>query len=125
MSSHSHSAADTIQIDDPEAGSTWFISLAGSIIFVAIVLALCVLYFQVTSNYEATVAVNVPIAEVENAKTAQKAKLATPGEWIEESPGAKQGEVVQTKRSRITIDDAMKLVGAELSGAAPAGGSAK
>lgn len=126
MSSHTHSDAnDAIQIDDPEAGSTWFFSLAGTIIFVAIVLALCVLYFTVNAKHESAVAVNVPVAELETARSAQKAKLATPGEWVEETPGEKAGEVVQTKRQRITIEDAMRLVGAELSGTAASGGAGK
>lgn len=114
MSSHSH-ANDGIQIDDPEPGSTWFFSLAGSIVFVVIVLALCVLYFQVNATHESEVMVNVPVTAVETAKTAQKAKLASPGPWVEESYDSK-GQLVRTDRQRIGIEDAMKIVAAELSG---------
>ncbi len=126
MSSHSP-ANDGIQIDDPEPGSTWFFSLAGSIVFVVIVLALCVLYFQVNATHESEVMVNVPVTAVETAKTAQKAKLASPGPWVEESYDSK-GQLVRTDRQRIGIEDAMKIVAAELSGAQAgnhAGGGAK
>ncbi len=126
MASHSHSSADdAIQLDDPEAGSTWFFSLAGTIIFVAIVLVLCVLYFQVSKSYQNQVAVNVPVAALEEARTSQKAKLVSPGPWVEETPGEKAGEVIRVERQRIAIDEAMRIVGTELSGATASGGGSK
>jgi hypothetical protein len=126
MASHSHSSADdAIQIDDPESGSTWFVSLAGSIIFVALVLVLCVLYFQVSKSYQNQVAVNVPVEALERARSEQKAKLVTPGPWVEEVPGDKAGEVIRIDRQRIVIDEAMRIVGTELSGSTAAGGGVK
>lgn len=126
MASHSHSsAAEAIQLDDPEAGSTWFISLASTIIFIALVLVLCVLYFQVSKNYKNEVAVNVPVEALERARTAQKSKLLSPGPWVEETPGDKAGEIVRIDRQRIAIDEAMRIVGTELSGSTAAGGGVK
>jgi hypothetical protein len=114
-------AQTAIQLDDPEPGSTWFISIASTIIFLVIVFALCAMYFQVNKTQETERVINVPVAEYESVRLAQKAKLADSAKWIEEIPGEKAGEVTTIERQRIPIEDAMKLVGAELSGTA--GGS--
>ena len=117
MSDHNQGAAN-IQIDDPEPGSTWFVSIAGTIIFLVIVFAVAVLYFQANTKQETEQVVNKPSIEYENGRLAQQAKLADSGKWIEETPGEKVGEVKKTERLRIPIEDAMKLVGTELSGSA-------
>ena len=45
MSEHGHDN-DMILLDDPEAGSTWFISLASVVLFTVTVLALSAMYFD-------------------------------------------------------------------------------
>ena len=117
MSDHHHSS-DAVQIDDPEAGSTWFVSIAGTIIFLALVYAICVLYFHTAEIKTAEVVVNVPSAEFEQGRLAQRAKLAQTGPWVEKVPGEKKGEIKEITHLAIPIEDAMKLVGAELSGSA-------
>lgn len=119
MSAHNANLTpNDAQIDDPEPGSTWFVSIVGSIIFVVIVFAVSVLYFHQDERKIAEVDINVPVAEYERGKLAQKEKLAQNGTWIEEALGEKEGEIKKTERRRIPIDDAMSLVGAELSGTA-------
>ena len=42
----------TEQIDDPEMGSTWFLSFVGIIFFVSFCLAVSVLFFGVQRNFD-------------------------------------------------------------------------
>jgi hypothetical protein len=124
---HSHDTAPNVpvagQMDDPEPGSTWVVSIGGVIVFVALVLFLCVLYFNVEGRVEAQVAVDVPIAEVVAARTAQKGLLAQYERYEQTLP---DGKVVP--RLRIPVDRAMELVAAQLAtppatpAAAPAAG---
>ena len=106
-----------VPMDDPEPGSTWFFSIVGTVVFIAFVLVTCVVYFNAQQRVTATEVTNVPVKELEDLRLAQKSKLADYG-WYE----VEAGDGSTTKKLRIQIDQAMRLVAAELSGgtAAPA-----
>jgi hypothetical protein len=119
MSDHSHHSNATQavgQIDDPEPGSTWFVSVAGTVIFIVIVYAVAALYFQAEAKEQGVKVINVATAEYASGKVEQLKRLADSGPWTEKTPGDKVGEFKETERLRIPIEDAMRLVGPELSG---------
>jgi hypothetical protein len=103
------------QTDDPEGGSTWFISLASVVIFIAIVLAVCDLYFFVENRLVEEVQVDAPIKAFQDGKQAQLAQLASYERYSETDADGKTVE-----RIRIPIDRAFEVVVAR-----QAGGSAR
>lgn len=104
------------QTDDPEGGSTWFISLASVVVFIAIVLGLCVLYFGVENRVVEEVQVDVPVKAFQDGKQAQLAQLAGYERYTENDADGKPVE-----RIRIPIDRAFEVVIARQAG----GGAAK
>lgn len=104
------------QTDDPEGGSTWFISLASVVLFIAVVLAVCVLYFSVENRLVEEVVTDVPVKSFQDGKQAQLAQLASYERYSETDPDGKPVE-----RIRIPIDRAFEVVIARQAG----GGSAK
>lgn len=104
-----HGAEPTVQIDDPEAGSTWFISIAGSFVFAALVLAISVVYFM-ARNDEATVRViDERVRSLESLRASQRLLLAEKGAYTETLPDGKE-----ISKIRIPIERAMDLTAQEL-----------
>lgn len=91
--------------DDPEPGSTWFISLAGAVVFTALVLALSVLYYGVQGD----VVVEVVDREAPAQFTAlRNAQVAATREYARYSVTV--GEDQSVERLRIPVSRAMELV---------------
>lgn len=99
------------QTDDPEGGSTWFISLASVVVFIAVVLALCTLYFNVENRLVEDVQVDVPIKAFQDGKQAQLGMLASYERYEVAGADGKPAE-----RIRIPIDRAFQVVIARQAG---------
>lgn len=97
------------QMDDPEPGYTWFFSIAGIVVFVAIVLALSVLYFGVRGTIVREVQTDAPIRALTDLRQSQKELLAEYARYVETLP---DGTTVE--RIRVPIGRAMELVAAQL-----------
>ena len=109
--SHSHNhdeqPAATL-IDDPEPGSTWFVSLAGSIVFIALVLGIIVFYFRVDDQLIKEVVVDARVAALDTMKAEQNQLLSDYLVYPE-----KQTDGKSLDRLRIPINRAMELVAAD------------
>jgi len=92
------------QTDDPEGGSTWFISLASVILFVATVAAVSALYFRVEEDLVQEVQIDAPIRALNDRKQTQLAQLATYERYAETDPDGKDIE-----RIRIPIRQAFEV----------------
>lgn len=94
--------------DDPEAGSTWVISLAGITILSILVIATCVFYFKFETKE-----VDIKVIEPANTwslglKTQQLGELAVYQKYSVTAPDG-----TAESRIRIPISNAMDLVVAE------------
>ncbi len=101
-----HTTDDTSgDFDDPEPGTTWFIGLAGAIVFTALVLAISVLYYGANSDLEDAVVINQPTQALEELRHAQRQKLVEYSRYtIADADGKPQPKL------RIPVKDAMKLL---------------
>lgn len=96
-------------LDDPEAGSTWFLSLASVVVFTALVLALSAMYFDFEEGEVEEKIVNEPVIALQKMRLEQQEGLTEYGTYQIEDP---DGKVIN--RIRIPIKEAMQL---ELAGA--------
>ncbi|MBL9150254.1 MAG: hypothetical protein JNM94_16315 [Phycisphaerae bacterium] len=126
MAHASHSQTDVttdVQIDDPEGGSTWFVTLAGSVVFAALVLAISVIYFAASNRETDLRVIDERVVPLEQMRAEQKQLLADYARIEVPGPDGKPVE-----RIRIPINGAMRAIAVELSTvkpATPAGGAAK
>ena len=91
--------------DDPEPGSTWFISIAGAVVFTALVLALSVLYYGVKKDQTDIVVIREVPRDLQHLKETQLTELNEYGFYDVTTP---DDQVVE--RLRIPIKRAMELV---------------
>ena len=91
--------------DDPEPGATWFIGLAGAIVFTALVLGLSVLYYGTDKEQVDHVVVDRSSAELTRHLAEQTAKLQEYGRYKYTDPDGKTSD-----RVRIPIEEAMAIV---------------
>lgn len=91
--------------DDPEPQATWFIGLAGAVVFTALVLAISVFFYSARELVTEEVVVNVPSRQREVLKSEQLALISQFGRYQETLP---DGQTVQ--RTRIPITEAMAIV---------------
>jgi len=90
--------------DDPEAGTTWLVSLLSVIIFSAAVIALSVMYFQ-TEQTEVDIKVIEPqYIALETLTTKQKELLRSSGSYSVDVVGK------PVTRERIPVEQAIKMV---------------
>ncbi len=94
--------------DDPEPGMTWFLSLAGTVGFAALVIATCVMFFGMQDSFTQTRVIEELPQESFELANAQKARIAQYGRFIEIDSDDKS-----TERIHIPIDQAMKLLVAD------------
>lgn len=101
-----HPTDDTSgDFDDPEPGTTWFIGLAGAIVFTALVLAISVLYYGTNAEVEDAVVIEQPTEALEQLRLAQRQKLVEYSRYtIDDADGKPQPKL------RIPVKDAMKLM---------------
>ena len=103
----SDAANNSEQLDDPEMGSTWFWSIAGTIFFVAICLAVSVLYFGVERDFTDVRVIDERPAFSTGLRAEQKAILGQYGTYAEEVDEKK------VDRIRIPIERAIELMSAQ------------
>ncbi len=103
MSATTHDPAlDAVQMDDPEPGSSWFITIASVVVLIALLVALAVIFFRAEhAEFEKKVVdrASEPLMELRNA---QNLLLAESGEYTDADTGA--------VRRRIPIHDAMEQI---------------
>lgn len=106
--SESNTTNTDILLDDPEAGSTWFISLVSMVLLVVTVLALVAIYFDFADDEVDRKVVDQPVVELQKLKLTQQETLTEYGSYrIENADGD------EVERVRIPIARAMDLVVAE------------
>ena len=91
--------------DDPEPQATWFIGLAGAVIFTAIVLAVSVLFFGTRGEVVTKEVVNVQSREREVLRSEQLALVSQYGRYTFTDPNGKE-----VQRTRIPVTEAMSLI---------------
>ena len=107
MSESTTSTSDII-LDDPEAGSTWFISLVSIVLLVVTVLALVAIYFDFAEGEVDRKVIDQPVVDLQRLKLNQQETLTEYGSYkIENADGD------EVERVRIPIARAMDLVVAE------------
>jgi hypothetical protein len=117
----SHDAPITEQIDDPESGWTWFLSLASMVIFIVTVALVIILFYAFEDNEIEDKVINVPARELTELRDQQTAVL---DEYQQYSviPMGGTAEDAET-RIRIPVEQAMEVMVAESrSNQADAGG---
>lgn len=103
MSDYEH-IDTTEQLDDPEAGSTWFISLASIIVFTVTVLALSAMFFDFEGGEVDQKIVREPVKALQELRLSQEEMLTEYGRYqFEDADGN------EVKRIRIPISQAMHL----------------
>jgi hypothetical protein len=115
-------ASITTQLDDPEPGSTWFFSLAGIVILVALVVAASVMYFHAETRETDAKVIDPAYANLEAVRATWREQLGSYQRypWTEAD-----GKVSQ--KVRIPVDRAMEIVVKEglPAGSAPAPAAAQ
>jgi len=103
MSEHGHDN-DMIILDDPEAGSTWFISLASVVIFTVTVLALSAMFFDFEEGEVDEKITAAPVKALQELRLSQEEMLTEYGRYEFEDADGKE-----IRRIRIPISQAMEL----------------
>ena len=107
MSNYEH-IDTTEQLDDPEAGSAWFISLASVIVFTVTVLALSAMFFDFEGGEVDQKIVRAPVKALQELRLSQEEMLTEYGRYqFEDADGN------EVKRIRIPISQAMHLQAAD------------
>jgi len=96
-------------LDDPEPGSTWFISLVSTVIFIAFVLAIISFYFRADGIIVGERVIDANVKPLTEMKAQQHQLLSDYRAYQETLPDGKTVD-----RIRIPIDRAMELVAADL-----------
>ena len=96
---------DAEMLDDPEAGSTWFLSLVSVVVMVVTVLGLVVMFFDFADAEIDRKIVERPTVSLEELKLGQQETLTEYGTYEMEDA---DGNAV--KRIRIPVNQAMDLV---------------
>jgi hypothetical protein len=107
----SHQPPVTEQIDDPESGWTWFLSLASMIVFTVTVVAVAVLFFAFEDMEIEDKVIDVPAREVMSLRDEQNGLLDV-YETYSVIPMGGTPEDAET-RIRIPIEQAMEVQVAE------------
>lgn len=103
------------QMDDPEPGATWFLSLVSLVLMVVVVLAAVAMYFGFADGEIDRKIVDRPTVELEKLRLSQEEQLTEYRRYeIEDAEGNK------VERIRIPVTQAMELVVADSRAAADA-----
>jgi predicted small secreted protein len=120
-----NTSAIPTQLDDPEPGSTWFFSLAGIVILVALVVAASVMYFHAETRETDVKVVDPAYAKLEAVRGTWREQLGSYQRYPWTEPDGKV-----TQKVRIPVERAMEIVvkeglpvGAAAAPAAPAMGA--
>ena len=113
--SETPTTTNDVLLDDPEAGSTWFISVVSMVLLVVTILALIAIYFDFAEGEVDRKVIDQPVVDLQRLKLSQQETLTEYGTYNVENA---DGDEVQ--RVRIPIDRAMDLVIKEGNAAPPA-----
>ena len=106
--SDSPTNTNPVMMDDPEAGSTWFLSLVSIVLMVVTVLALASMFFGFEASEVERKVVRKPVVQLQELKLSQQETLTESGTYeIENADGESE------KRYRIPVSNAMNLIIAE------------
>ena len=72
-----HASVIPGQLDDPEPGSTWFFSLAGIVILVALVVAASAMYFHADARETETKVIDPAYAKLETVRATWREQLGS------------------------------------------------
>ena len=101
--------------DDPESGKTWLVSLMGTTIIAALVIALSVVYFHAEGKEVAEKVIEPQYLALKDMKAKQQALLASSGSYTADVGGK------PVQRERISIDEAIKRMSGNAALAVPTG----
>ncbi|MDG2030734.1 MAG: hypothetical protein P8J45_07005 [Phycisphaerales bacterium] len=107
----SHDAPVTEQIDDPESGWTWFLSLASMVVFIVTVAVVIVLFYAFEDNEIKNKVINVPAQEMTELRTQQKSMLDQYQRYSVIPMGGTEADA--ESRIRIPVEQAMEVMVAE------------
>tara|TARA_Y100000385_G_scaffold207656_1_gene215305 strand:+ start:415 stop:795 length:381 start_codon:yes stop_codon:yes gene_type:complete len=97
-----------VQMDDPEPGATWFLSLVSLVLMVVVVLASVAMYFGFAEGEIDRKIVDRPAVELQKLRLSQQEQLTEYQRYeIEDAEGNK------VERIRIPVTRAMELVVAD------------
>ena len=97
-----------VQMDDPEPGATWFLSLVSLVLMVVVVLAAVAMYFGFAEGEIDRKIVDRPTVELQKLRLSQQEQLTEYQRYeIEDAEGNK------VERIRIPVTRAMELVVAD------------
>lgn len=113
--SETPTTTNDVLLDDPEAGSTWFISVVSMVLLVVTILALIAIYFDFAEGEVDRKVIDQPVVDLQRLKLSQQETLTEYGTYNVENA---DGDEVQ--RVRIPIDRAMDLVIKESNATPPA-----
>ena len=117
MSSSDTNNVDPITLDDPEAGSTWLLTLASVIVFTVSVLALSAMYFDFESGEVDEKITSEPARIYQELRLSQEQSLVEYGRYtVEDAEGN------ELERIKIPITEAMEREVADSKAQAAAGG---
>ena len=107
----SHDAPVTEQMDDPESGWTWFLSLASMVVFIVTVAVVIVLFYAFEDNEIKNKVINVPAQEMTELRTQQKSMLDQYQRYSVIPMGGTEADA--ESRIRIPVEQAMEVMVAE------------
>lgn len=103
-----------VQLEDPEVGWTWFISLASMVVLTITVVGVAVLFFAFEDSEVESKFIDVPSRQMTELRTEQKALLEKYERYSVIPTGGTEADAEQ--RIRIPIDQAMEVTVAESHG---------
>ncbi len=107
----SHDAPVTEQMDDPESGWTWFLSLASMVVFIVTVVVVVVLYYAFEDNEIKNKVIDVPAREMTELRNQQKSMLDQYQRYSVIPMGGTEADA--ESRIRIPVEQAMEVMVAE------------
>lgn len=107
----SHDAPVTEQMDDPESGWTWFLSLASMVVFIVTVAVVVVLFYAFEDDEIKTKVIDVPARELTELRDQQEAMLDQYQRYSVIPMGGTEADA--ESRIRIPVEQAMEVMVAE------------
>ena len=97
-----NTAAIPTQLDDPEPGSTWFFSLAGIVILVALVVAASAMFFHADTRETETKVIDPAYATLESLRSKWREQLGSYQRYAWTQPDGKSVQKVRIPVARAT-----------------------
>ncbi|MGA0286006.1 MAG: hypothetical protein ACYTE2_03205 [Planctomycetota bacterium] len=108
MSTTAESVDAEVLLDDPEPGSSWFITIASIVVLVVLLVALAALFFNFSNAEFDRKVVDQPAKRLMELRNEQNLMLAESGEYTDPDTGV--------AKRRIPIQAAMEQIAAQHGG---------